>query len=131
MYIRSGRGSFIEHIFYNGSGNMFNVLLQRKMKLKVFNSIFLLPLIGPNKRGRIPLQPCQQFRSKYKKMAASMDYCPGGAEFDEDDEFDDGFMFGHDEINGFERSEALNVSVIMLKKRMKMLGNMCNRISSI
>lgn len=35
MYIRSGRGSFIEHIFYNGSGNMFNVLLQRKMKLKV------------------------------------------------------------------------------------------------
>lgn len=39
-----------------------------------------------------------------------MDYCPGGAEFDEDDEFDDGFMFGHDEINGFERSEALNVS---------------------
>uniref|UniRef100_K1REN2 Ankyrin repeat, SAM and basic leucine zipper domain-containing protein 1 n=1 Tax=Magallana gigas TaxID=29159 RepID=K1REN2_MAGGI len=43
-------------------------------------------------------------------MAASMDYCPGGAEFDEDDEFDDGFMFGHDEINGFERSEALNVS---------------------
>lgn len=64
-------------------------------------------------------------------MAASMDYCPGGAEFDEDDEFDDGFMFGHDEINGFEKSEALNVSVIMLMQRMKMLGNMCNRISSI
>lgn len=55
-----------------------------------------------------------------------MDYCFGGVEFDEDDEFDDGFMFGYDEINGFERFEVFNVLVIMLRKRMKMLGNMCN-----
>lgn len=64
-------------------------------------------------------------------MAAPMDYCPGGAEFDEDDEFDDGFMFGHDDINGFEKSEAHNISVIMLMNIIKMLENICNRISSI
>lgn len=60
-----------------------------------------------------------------------MDFCPGGAEFDEDDEFDDGFMFGHDDINGFEKSETHNISVIMLMNRIKMLENVFNRISSI
>lgn len=59
-------------------------------------------------------------------MVVFMDYCFGGVEFDEDDEFDDGFMFGYDEINGFERFEVFNVLVIMLRKRMKMLGNVCN-----
>lgn len=33
-----------------------------------------------------------------RKMATSMDFCPGGAEFDEDDDFDEGFLFDQNDI---------------------------------
>ncbi|XP_062592000.1 ankyrin repeat, SAM and basic leucine zipper domain-containing protein 1-like isoform X1 [Saccostrea cucullata] len=39
-------------------------------------------------------------------MAASMNFCPGGAEFDDDDEFDDGFIFDAEGVNGFRTSSS-------------------------
>nr|XP_022297029.1 ankyrin repeat, SAM and basic leucine zipper domain-containing protein 1-like [Crassostrea virginica] len=46
-----------------------------------------------------------------RKMATSMDFCPGGAEFDEDDDFDEGFLFDQNDIkdhDGRDSHETLN-----------------------